>query len=68
MGKEFYVCGRDCEECPAFEECHYLDEIDFDEDCEDYECEEGRYEDQYAPDLLDQEFEDRISGYDYEME
>ena len=60
--REFYSCGRDCNECPEFEEdCEYLDP----DSLENYLDEEDDY---YLDTLLDQEFEDRISGYDYETE
>ena len=62
MSKEFYNCGIDCDECPEFENC-------LEEDEEYLELMEEDYEEEYdSPDsLLDQEFEDKISGYDYEV-
>ena len=67
--REFYSCGIDCNECPEFEDCHNEDG----EDCEYLDVNEPENyldeDDDYALDtLLDQEFEDKISGYDYEVE
>jgi len=60
--REFYSCGEGCDKCPEFEEdCEYLDP----DALENYLDEEDDY---YLDTLLDQEFEDRISGYDYETE
>ena len=64
MSKEFYNCGTDCDECPEFDNC-------LEEDCEYLEIMEEeeyyKYDDDSPDSLLDQEFEDRISGYDYEV-
>lgn len=69
MKKEYLVCGQDCENCPEFPGCVEGDEIDHDDLEYEFEADEMGYdspdfdEEQYFADVMDQEFEDRISGY-----
>lgn len=66
--KEHYNCFTDdCFDCPEYENCHeqieqdneclHFDKLEDYEDYEDYENEEYDYSDE----LMDQEFEDKIS-------
>ena len=53
--REFYSCGRDCNECPEFEDCHNEDG----EDCEYLKVVVEGEEEYSSPDsLLDQEVDE----------
>ena len=62
--KEFYSCGKDCNECPKYENCHNEDG----EECKYLKVEEKKENYVYPESILDQEFEDKISGDDCEVD
>ena len=58
--EQFYVCGRDCADCPSYEDC--LENAMLEDVCPE-EYSEEEFNDHVPEDaLLDMEFEDRISG------
>lgn len=60
------VCGRDCEDCPEFENCCYDDSYDDGDSFAEEQYENAQFAQDDLPSNwgIDAEFENRISGYD----